>query len=94
MLIHHRHLKFTMLKLSFMVVKKSGSGNRLPPMVTAMVMTNKGMAVFSDEIKPKIVLAAMVSWWLMTFGPGVVISGVVPLACPGLDSFQVGHDVH
>jgi hypothetical protein len=75
-------------------LNKSGVGNRLPPIVTAMVITSKGIAVFSDEKKLKTVFAEMMSWWLLTFGPGVVIPGGVFLVRPGLVPFQVGHDVH
>jgi len=41
------------------VLNKSGSGKRLPPIVTAMVMTSNGMAVFSDEKKLKTLFAAV-----------------------------------
>jgi len=75
-------------------LNKSGSGNRLPPIVTAMVITSKGIAVFSDEKKLKTVFTAMMSCWLMTFGPGVVILDGVLLVRPGLVPFQFGHDIH
>jgi len=76
------------------VLNKSGAGNRLPPIVTATVMTSKGIAVFSDEKKLKTFFAAMMSWWLMTFGLCIVILGGVLLVRPGLVPFQFGHDIH
>ena len=63
-------------------------------MVTMMVMTNRGMAVFRDEKNLKTFFAAVVNWRLMTFSLSIVVPGCFFFIYPWLVSLQVCHDVH
>lgn len=78
MVMNNMLIPFSPRRLKYhQVLKKSGVGSRLPPMVTRMVMTRSGIAVFSDEKNLKTIFIDLVMNWLMVLRSGLVFHGYI-----------------